>query len=318
MNKALSPLPALDVTPSAAALALVAGWHRALALQVGGDDLSPDTSYVYKTGLAKLMDWVQARGYVSEDLIREWLADLRTAYEPSAIATWFAGVRHFFTWAHGRGLLPYNPTDGIQRGRRQTANKKHRREQLTDAEVLRVLAAPDLSTPAGKRDKAILALMAYTAARTIEVYRATLADLKTDSGKLVLWVRGKGHAGADEMLVLANPDAESAMRDWLAERGDKPGPLFTSLSRRSMGQALARSSLRAMVKRYFRLAGVHGDFKTTHSLRHTAITNAIRHGAQVQKVQAMARHSNIATTMIYYHEVDRVENPAEQFIKYGE
>mgnify|MGYP001594548589 CR=1 FL=1 len=56
---------------------------------------------------------------------------------------------------------------------------------------------------------------------------------------------------------------------------------------------------------------------TPHSLRHTAITKAVKRGAPVQKGQAMARHANISTTMIYYHETDRVENPAEEYIQYN-
>jgi integrase len=72
-----------------------------------------------------------------------------------------------------------------------------------------------------------------------------------------------------------------------------------------------------IVKGYFQAAGVHGN-KTTHSLHHTAISKAILKGAPVQKVQSMARHKNIDTTMIYYHEVDRLTNPAEDFINYGE
>ncbi|MBI5032472.1 MAG: tyrosine-type recombinase/integrase [Chloroflexi bacterium] len=129
----------------------------------------------------------------------------------------------------------------------------------------------------------------------------------------MLNVRGKGRAEKDEVLVIAHPDAESAMRDWFATRGDDAGALFVSFSNRSRGERLSLRSIRDTVKRYYKSAGVRGYRKTTHSLWHTAITNAVKHGAPVQKVQAMARHANIATTMIYYHETDRVENPAEQF-----
>jgi len=59
-----------------------------------------------------------------------------------------------------------------------------------------------------------------------------------------------------------------------------------------------------------------GDNKTTHSLRHSAITNAIRNGASPMQVQAMARHSSFDTTLNYVHEVDRIDNPAEDLISY--
>jgi integrase len=61
--------------------------------------------------------------------------------------------------------------------------------------------------------------------------------------------------------------------------------------------------------------GAHGRGQTARSLRHTGIMSAVRYGAPVEKVQAMARHADIWTTMSYYHETDRVENQAEQFIQ---
>ena len=179
-----------------------------------------------------------------------------------------------------------------------------------------MLALPDPKTHTGARNLAILALMAYTGARTVEVHRADLADLRTEKGRLILDVTGKGHTEADSVVVLANPRVEAALHDWLSMRGDKPGPLFTSLSDRSNGERLSLRALRGIVKDYFRLAGVIGN-KTTHSLRHTAISKAILRGAPVQKVQSMARHKSVDTTMIYFHEVDRLENPAEAFIDYA-
>ena len=77
-------------------------------------------------------------------------------------------------------------------------------------------------------------------------------------------------------------------------------------------------SIRRIVKRAYRLAGVRGAGKTSHSLRHSAITSAIRHGAPLPKVQSMARHASLNTTMIYYHELDRVEDPAEGYVRYDE
>jgi integrase/recombinase XerD len=55
----------------------------------------------------------------------------------------------------------------------------------------------------------------------------------------------------------------------------------------------------------------------THSLRHTAITNGITNGAPLQKAQAMARHSIPKITMVYFHEIDRIEEPVKQFVDYG-
>ena len=96
----------------------------------------------------------------------------------------------------------------------------------------------------------------------------------------------------------------------------KPEPLFVSFSNRSNGQGLSGGALRLIVKTAYRQAGITSERKTAHSLPHTAITKAIQRGAKPIKVQSMARHKSLDTTMIYYHELDRLEDPAEDYIRY--
>ena len=166
------------------------------------------------------------------------------------------------------------------------------------------------------RDRAIIVLMAYTAMRTVEVNRADLADLRTEAGKLVLAVQGKGRREKDEIVVIDNPEAVDALYRWLDERGSEPGPLFLSASDRNKAGRLSLSAIRTIVKAAFKQAGITEASKTTHSLRHTAITNAVVNNAPVTSVREMARHQSIETTMIYFHEVDRVANAAESHIQY--
>lgn len=314
----LTVTPPQAVTEGADVAALVDDWRAALALQVQAGEISDTTRQTYAHGMGKFLAWAEGRGTVTADTLREWKAALLgDGHRPASVNTWLAGVRAFFGWAVGVRRLAYNPAADVKGATRRGTSKAHRREALTDAEVLRVLAVPDRSTASGKRDYALLAVMAFTGARQIELHRADLADLRTDGGRLVLHVRGKGRAEADEIIVLAHPDAEAAVHDWLAARGDEAGPLFVALGNRSRGDRLSLRAIREVVKSAYRAAGVHGKGKTAHSLRHSAITNAVRHGAPVQKVQAMARHANISTTMIYYHETDRVENPAESYIRYN-
>jgi integrase len=179
--------------------------------------------------------------------------------------------------------------------------------------MVRVL---DIARQASSRDRAILTLMAYTALRTVEVHRADLADLRTETGKLVLAVQGKGRRSKDEIVVIDNPEAVEALYTWLAQRGDAPGPLFTSMSDRNRAGRLSLSAIRTIVKGMFKQAGIVDESKTTHSLRHTAITNAIANHASVTSVREMARHKNVETTMIYFHERDRIANAAEGYIQY--
>lgn len=309
-----------ELAPSGDVSTMLKDWHDSLDLLVRAGDLARNSALAYERGAGKFLAWCAAAGVesVTPDTLREWKAALLAeGRKPSTVNAWLAGVKKLFTWAVDARRLPYNPAQNVKGATRKGTNKKHARESLTDLEVRRVLAMPDRATAAGKRDLAILALMVYTGVRSVEIHRADLENLKTEGGQLVLYVMGKGHLEADELVVIANPAAQNALYDWLAVRGQAAGPLFTSLSDRSKGGRLCLRSLRGLVKHYYNLAGVRGN-KTAHSLRHTAITKVITKSGSLQKAQSVARHKSVETTMIYFHELDRLTNPGESFIEYGE
>jgi site-specific recombinase XerD len=315
---AITVLQSTEIQPGADILALSEKWLAQLELRVASGEMAASTRQTYARGWGKFVAWLLARQIVqlTGDDIQTWLGELKKANSAAAVNVWFAGVKSFFAWAMRSRLLLFNPTSGIQGARRSGASRRHKRDVLTYEEVRRVLAIPDRTTPAGARNYAILCLMAYTGARTIEVHRADLADLRTEGGRLVLHVQGKGRLESDELIVVVNADLEDALHSWVATRRKKPGALFTSLSMRNKNGRLSARAIRRIVKNSYLAAGVVGDRKTTHSLRHTAITNAVKHGAPIQKVSHMARHTRLETTMIYYHEIDRLSDPAEGYIDY--
>ncbi len=289
-------------------------WQESLELRVQAQELKQDTAITYKRGVVKFLDWLASKR-PSADVIRSWKADLlNNKIKPSSVNIWIAGLRSFFGWLAEMGEIPFDPTQAIKGASRKGAGKRHIRESLTDREVVHLLEQPNRGTREGARDYAMLCTMLYTAARGIELHRADIDDLKTMDGALVLQVQGKGHYEKDDFLVLS-PEAENAMRGWLVLRGKEEGALFISSSNCTKGDRLSRRALRGIVKKYFDAAGIQGN-KTTHSLRHTAITSAIRHNAPIQKVKGMSRHASIDTLMIYYHEVDRLNDPAEKYISY--
>jgi len=293
-------------------------WRDSLALRVEAFELAQTTERAYYAGASKFLTWCKAQGVdlVTGESVLRWQADLFTrGIGHNTVSVWLAGVRSFFGWAVGNRLVTVDPTTGVKGPKRKGTSKRHLRDPLTDSEVLRVLGKPDPTTAQGARDGAILALLAYCALRSVEIHRADLGDLQTQGGRLVLLLQGKGRREKDEIAVIPAP-AEEALHDWLSARGQKSGSLFYSLSPRSWGERLSLRAIRGLVKGYYQAAGVAGERKTTHSLRHSAITKA----AQVlplQKVQGMARHASPETTAIYYHEIDRLTNPAEDVISYG-
>lgn len=308
-----------EIVARDAARELAEQWQAEMRQLVDADELAADSANTYRIGLDKYLTWCSVNGQRANErsTALAWVAALRQGdAKPASINTWLSGVRAFFRWAVDAGYIDDSPVARIKGQRRSGSSKRHSRMTLTNDEMRRLLAAPDVRTPRGLRDRAILHLFAYNALRRVEVCRSNVEHLRTQGNRLLLDVHGKARHSADDFVVIASAATVTALYDWLAVRGKEPGPLFWSLSPATKHQRLSSRSVQYIVRNYFDMAGIFGKQKTVHSLRHTAITNAIANGAAPQKVQSMARHASIVTTMIYYHELDRIEAPAEDFVAY--
>jgi integrase/recombinase XerC/integrase/recombinase XerD len=274
-----------------------------------------NTINAYRRGLHRFLGWLAEQGITQPNSadIAAYRDSLKENYSNLTVNLSLSAVRSFYRYLLENGAIGYSPAEGV-RGIRG-GKREHKRSELSDSEVLDVLDTCD-DTPQGIRDRAILTLMAYCGLRTIEVQRANLDGLKVN-GRMVLWVQGKGHREADEFVVIPR-DQEPVMRRWLAERkklGNNPA-LFVSLSKQNRGERLTTRAISLLVKEHYHQALIFDDTKTTHSLRHSAITSAIRNGATPLQVQAMARHNSFNTTLGYIHEVSRLDSPAEDLIAY--
>jgi integrase/recombinase XerD len=295
--------------------ALVEGWLRHINKKL-------DTQVSYRRSLDLFAGWCEARGVttVREEHVELWRAELlQSGHKGVSVNVYLSALRSFFRWAEKRGYVTSNPMLGIEGSSRRGQTKTHKRDELTADEVRAVLdgCAQPAADPFGARDGAMIALMAYAGLRTVEVHRADIGDVKTKGGRRILMVWGKNHDAKDDFVVL-NASAEKALRVWLRHRrgADADEPLFISLSQRSRGERLSRVAIRGILKARFRAAGIDEATKTVHSLRHSAISTAIRAGATPTQAQAMARHANVNTTLIYYHETGRLTTPAEDLIEY--
>jgi integrase/recombinase XerC/integrase/recombinase XerD len=298
---------------------MVSDWLRSL-------DGSEDTRRTYRRALEQFQEWYEDEQRAALDgqrqaaagVVRDFRDHLAEEYSAASVNLKLSALRSFLDYCVKSGMVEANPADAVEGLKRSGTTKRHKRDELTPDEINRMIEdCQDQETTTGVRDRAIIGLMAYTGLRTVEVHRANIADIETDQGRTILWVQGKGESGKDDFVVLPE-QAERMLSDWMAERPDADeGPLFVSTSPRNRGDRLSRHAIRTMIKRRMDAAGIVSDRKSAHSLRHSAISSAIRNGADPEQAQGMARHANITTTMTYYHEIDRVENPAEDLIDYG-
>ena len=279
---------------------------------------SPDTANTYDQGFDKFQIWLADNNKtlieVKPSLIREWRDELQAEYSRATVNIRLTAVRQFYSWLIRTHDVPIpNPAQSI-RAKGRDANG-FKRDELTSADVMALLEACNDGTDAGKRDAALLGLMAYTAMRPNEARLVDMADFGSRADKNIIWVQGKGYTDKSDYVILG-PNADAVLRPWLAVRGDGAGPIFTSFSNRSKGQRLSRRAARAIWEKRRDQAGIVGNKKTMHSLRHSAITNAIRHGEPLERVSKMARHQSVETTMRFYAHIERLDNPAEFSIDY--
>lgn len=167
---------------------------------------------------------------------------------------------------------------------------------LSPSAVERLLAAPELSTRLGRRDRAALETLYATGCRVSEVVGLRPVDLDLREG--VARCIGKGDK---ERLVPLGSRAQEALATYLRQDrpallGGRPDPGFVFLTKRGVG--LGRNGLWKLVKTYARQAGLP-ESTSPHTLRHSFATHLLAGGADLRVVQAMLGHASIGTTQIY-------------------
>ena len=167
---------------------------------------------------------------------------------------------------------------------------------LSMEEVDRLLAAPDVSTPEGARDKAMLELLYATGVRVSELVSLSVNDFNFDVGYLVC--KGKGRK---ERVV---PYGRSAKK-WIECYLQNPRPLLArkhenTLFLSRLGRAMSRQRFFQIIRRYGKNAAISTPL-SPHVIRHSFATHLLERGADLRSLQLMLGHSDIGTTQIYTH-----------------
>ena len=271
------------------------------------------TRDTYIRGAKKFIEWCEENKIieVTEEDIVAYKDYLKENYKASSVNSYITSLKKLYEFLSKKGIK--NLTSDLH----GTKNSKgFKRDALTIDQAKDILKNIDRSTKEGIRNYALMQLFLTTGLRTIEVERANLEDIHNTGNCTYLKVMGKGHDEKDEVVKLTY-ETLKAINEYLALRDIKSDkePLFTSFSNRTNGARLKTRSIRDIIKKTFRKVGLNSDKLTTHSLRHSAITFALIGGATIQEAQQLARHSNINTTMIYAHNLERENNKAEEIIQ---
>ena len=273
-------------------------------------DARPKTVETYSRALRQFFRFLSLKGIMQptrEDVIA-FREEMRQTHKPGTIQLYIIAVRQFFKWTAQEGLFP-NVAENVKGAK---LDREHKKDYLTSAQSKEILSSIDQGSQQGARDYAMLSLMLTTGLRTIEVARANVEDLRTVGDSTALYIQGKGRDEKTEYVKISAP-VEKAIRSYLKTVGpvEKGQPLFQSLANKNKLERLTTRSISRVVKTRLQAAGYDDDRLTAHSLRHTAGTLNLLNGGTLEETQQLLRHSNINTTMIYSHHLQRASNNSE-------
>jgi site-specific recombinase XerD len=171
----------------------------------------------------------------------------------------------------------------------------HLPKSLPSEQVERLLAGCDRNTPTGRRDHAILLLLARLGLRAGEVVAATLDDLDWDQGEIL--VRGKGQR---QIRLPLPADVGAALVGYLRRVRPACSSRRVFIRMRAPLRGLAGpTAVDCVVRRALKRAGLTPEFKGAHLLRHSLATDLLRRGASLTEIGQLLRHSQPTTTQIY-------------------
>lgn len=262
------------------------------------DGLAALSLAAYRRDLSLLAAWLEQTEDRTLERARE--SDL-LAYMSARHATTRAAtanrrltvLRRFFRWALREHLCSADPTLKLQAARQPLRVPK----TLTEAQVDALLAAPEVRSPLGLRDRAMIELMYASGLRVSELVGLKTVHLGLAEG--ALQVTGKG---AKERLVPFGDEAHGWIRRYLADaraailRGQVSDALFVT----ARGGPMTRQMFWRLLKQHALAAGILVPL-SPHTLRHAFATHLLNHGADLRAVQMLLGHADISTTTIYTH-----------------
>jgi len=249
----------------------------------------------YEHDVTRLSDWSAKNKLdllnLSRQDLREWLIDLGAEkLSESSRRRIISSVRGFYKFLMFDGHVKKNPADDLVSPQKSFYLPRF----LNNTEIEMLLAAPDVSTETGLRDRAILELMYACGLRVSEVVGLKLINIDIDAG--ILTTTGKGNK---TRRVPVGSSAVEWVKSYLVLRRKHENIEIDNLFISPDGKALNRQLIHAFIKNYSEKCGLEGV--SPHTLRHSFATHLVQNNADIRSVQQMLGHADISTTQIYTH-----------------
>ncbi len=260
--------------------------------------LARNTLAGYRSDLAHFAAWLEAAGkrlpQAGAADLAGYLAGFSRHAKPASQRRLLAAWRRYYRLLLANHAIEADPTLLLD----PPLPAQRFPRTLTEAQVEALLAAPDVGTPQGLRDRCMLEVLYAAGLRVSEL--VGLPTFAVGLGEGVVRVMGKG---SKERLV---PLGEIAA-DWIARYLREARPAL--LAGRScdavfvtrLGAGMTRQMFWRIIKQHALAAGIAPERISPHTLRHAFATHLLNHGADLRVVQLLLGHADISTTQVYTH-----------------
>jgi integrase/recombinase XerD len=251
------------------------------------DGLSKNTIASYRSDLAQFFGFLKDRdpAQATEADLFAYLAAAKG--RASSAARRVSTLKRFYQYCLRERRIAADPTLKLDPPKRVPRFP----QSLSEADVEALLAAPDVATPLGLRDRAMLETLYATGLRVSELVALKTFEANLEAG--VVRVMGKG--SKERLVPLGEEAVEWISRYTKARRGNSDALFLTA-----RGSGMTRQAFWHLIRRYGARA-IPGKKLSPHVLRHAFATHLINHGADLRVVQLLLGHADISTTQIYTH-----------------
>jgi integrase/recombinase XerD len=259
--------------------------------------LAENTISAYSRDLVRFIAYLENRNITpiktSRSVIRDYLGSLTPDLSKRSQARNVSAIKTFFRFLVSEGKMKENPARLLETPRIQQKLP----EVLSLGEVEQLLSQPDITTPLGQRDRAMLELLYATGLRASELVHLKLLDVNLEAG----FVKTLGK-GSKERMVPFGEMALKALKTYLFDgrkallKSGHPPYLFLNFR----GKPLSRQGFWKIIRNHGTMAGIKKKIKP-HGLRHSFASHLLEAGADLRSVQVMLGHADITTTQIYTH-----------------
>ncbi|MDY0745951.1 site-specific tyrosine recombinase XerD [Paucibacter sp. R3-3] len=260
------------------------------------DGLSRNTLEAYRRDLNLLAAWAAGQGRALDqcgEIDLQAYAMTRQQDKATSANRRLSVFKRYYRWALREQRITQDPTLRLSNAKTLARDIK----TMSQAQVEALLAAPDVETPLGLRDRAMLELMYASGLRVTEL--VTLKSVHVGFKEAMLRITGKGDK---ERIVPFGEEAHAWLMRYLREaRGALlGGQVSDALFVTQRGEGMTRQMFWVIVKKNALAAGI-ARLPSPHSLRHSFATHLLNHGADLRSVQLLLGHADLSTTQIYTH-----------------